>query len=278
MISIEVERKLTDAVVIARLRGVERRRRGGHRRGRPLRRRGRRTCWPRSTPRTTTTSRSTGRTSASTPRATRAQLAHDELLARDGRHLGPRRRLDHRHRAQPALEVVLHRAARLRHRGRRDDIRDPRCPAGRRSAHPAGPDHRHLVRPGARRAVRLEPSRYTGPTGIVGVIQEASHRRASTLSTGPRCRTTSHSRRAQGDDGAARAARGPDRYADRPARPARGRPGLGARRRRAGVRGRDVADYVRSLEEEQDTVDLPEATGDAIAREFERYLKRRNDE
>ena len=40
----------------------------------------------------------------------------------------------------------------------------------------------------------------------------------------------------------------------------------------------DVADYVRSLEEEQDTVDLPEATGDAIAREFERYLKRRNDE
>uniref|UniRef100_UPI0038B40056 PAC2 family protein n=1 Tax=Nocardioides sambongensis TaxID=2589074 RepID=UPI0038B40056 len=39
----------------------------------------------------------------------------------------------------------------------------------------------------------------------------------------------------------------------------------------------DVADYVRSLEESRDTADLPEATGEAIAREFERYLKRRDD-
>jgi proteasome assembly chaperone (PAC2) family protein len=38
----------------------------------------------------------------------------------------------------------------------------------------------------------------------------------------------------------------------------------------------DVADYVRSLEETRDTTDLPEATGEAIAREFERYLKRRD--
>ncbi|NPC96381.1 PAC2 family protein [Nocardioides sp. zg-DK7169] len=37
----------------------------------------------------------------------------------------------------------------------------------------------------------------------------------------------------------------------------------------------DIADYVRSLEETRDTTDLPEATGEAIAREFERYLKRR---
>ena len=37
----------------------------------------------------------------------------------------------------------------------------------------------------------------------------------------------------------------------------------------------DVADYVRSLEETRDTTDLPEASGEAIAREFERYLKRR---
>ncbi|MBS43554.1 MAG: carboxylate--amine ligase [Nocardioides sp.] len=37
----------------------------------------------------------------------------------------------------------------------------------------------------------------------------------------------------------------------------------------------DVADYVRSLEETRDTAELPEATGEAIAREFERYLKRR---
>jgi len=39
----------------------------------------------------------------------------------------------------------------------------------------------------------------------------------------------------------------------------------------------DVAEYVRSLEESKDTADLPEATGEAIAREFERYLKRRED-
>lgn len=37
----------------------------------------------------------------------------------------------------------------------------------------------------------------------------------------------------------------------------------------------DIADYVRALEETRDTADLPEASGDAIAREFERYLKRR---
>lgn len=37
----------------------------------------------------------------------------------------------------------------------------------------------------------------------------------------------------------------------------------------------EVADYVRSLEETQDTAELPEASGEAIAREFERYLRRR---
>jgi hypothetical protein len=39
----------------------------------------------------------------------------------------------------------------------------------------------------------------------------------------------------------------------------------------------DIAEYVRSLEENQDTAELPEASGEAIAREFERYLKRRQD-
>jgi predicted ATP-grasp superfamily ATP-dependent carboligase len=40
----------------------------------------------------------------------------------------------------------------------------------------------------------------------------------------------------------------------------------------------DVADYIRSLEETRDTAELPEATGEAIAREFERYLKRRGED
>jgi predicted ATP-grasp superfamily ATP-dependent carboligase len=38
----------------------------------------------------------------------------------------------------------------------------------------------------------------------------------------------------------------------------------------------EVAEYVHSLEEQRDTADLPEASGDAIAAEFERYLRRRN--
>lgn len=37
----------------------------------------------------------------------------------------------------------------------------------------------------------------------------------------------------------------------------------------------EVAEYVRQLEEARDTADLPEASGEAIAREFERYLRRR---
>ncbi|MEP6463585.1 MAG: PAC2 family protein [Frankiaceae bacterium] len=37
----------------------------------------------------------------------------------------------------------------------------------------------------------------------------------------------------------------------------------------------DVADYVRALESRADETDLPEASGEAIAKEFERYLRRR---
>ncbi len=40
----------------------------------------------------------------------------------------------------------------------------------------------------------------------------------------------------------------------------------------------EIADYVKSLEESKDEADLPEATGEAIAREFERYLRRRGDD
>ncbi len=39
----------------------------------------------------------------------------------------------------------------------------------------------------------------------------------------------------------------------------------------------EVAEYVQALEQAQDTVDLPEASGDAIAREFERYLRKRGE-
>ena len=38
----------------------------------------------------------------------------------------------------------------------------------------------------------------------------------------------------------------------------------------------DVAEYVRSLELREPETELPEASGDAIAHEFERYLRRRD--
>ncbi|WP_425953840.1 PAC2 family protein [Xylanimonas sp. McL0601] len=38
----------------------------------------------------------------------------------------------------------------------------------------------------------------------------------------------------------------------------------------------EIAEYVKQLEEAKDTADLPEASGEAIAREFERWLKRRD--
>ena len=37
----------------------------------------------------------------------------------------------------------------------------------------------------------------------------------------------------------------------------------------------EVAEYVSTLEQQQDAAELPEASGDAIAAEFERYLRRR---
>jgi proteasome assembly chaperone (PAC2) family protein len=40
----------------------------------------------------------------------------------------------------------------------------------------------------------------------------------------------------------------------------------------------DVAEYVRSLESREPETELPEASGDAIAREFERYLRRRSED
>jgi predicted ATP-grasp superfamily ATP-dependent carboligase len=38
----------------------------------------------------------------------------------------------------------------------------------------------------------------------------------------------------------------------------------------------EIGEYVRQLEEAKDTVELPEASGEAIAQEFERYLRRRD--
>lgn len=45
----------------------------------------------------------------------------------------------------------------------------------------------------------------------------------------------------------------------------------------AAAEDEDMAEYIRQLEKTRDTWDSPEASGDAIAQAFERYLRRNND-
>ncbi len=133
---------------------------------------------------------------------------------------------------------------------------------------------------GVMERLALEPSRYEGPTGIVGVLQEAATR--------------------SGVPGLSLWAAVPHYVAQPPSPKAT----LALLRRieelldvtvplgelpedaRAWEHGVDelaeedgeIGEYVRQLEEAKDTADLPEASGEAIAREFERYLRRRGDD
>jgi proteasome assembly chaperone (PAC2) family protein len=126
----------------------------------------------------------------------------------------------------------------------------------------------------------LEPSTYEGPTGIVGVIQEACQRFAipsvslwaavphyvaqppcpkATLALVRRIEDLLDVSIPLGDlvDEARAWELGVDELA---------------------AEDDEVGDYVKELEDARDTADLPEASGEAIAREFERYLKRRGSE
>jgi len=124
----------------------------------------------------------------------------------------------------------------------------------------------------------LEPSRYEGPTGILGVLQDAGDRRdlpsVSLWAAVPHyvaqtpCPKASLALLRRIEDlldvaiplgDLPEEARAWERGVDELARD-----------------DSEVAEYVRSLETAKDTVELPEASGDAIAREFERYLRRRN--
>jgi proteasome assembly chaperone (PAC2) family protein len=128
--------------------------------------------------------------------------------------------------------------------------------------------------------LKLEQSTYEGPTGIVGVVQDACVRldipavsywaAVPHYVAQPPCPKATLALLGQLEDllhtsipladlpEEARAwERGVDELAEE---------------------DEDVADYVRALEETRDTADLPEASGEAIAREFERYLKRNRNE
>ncbi|WP_328596666.1 PAC2 family protein [Aeromicrobium yanjiei] len=124
----------------------------------------------------------------------------------------------------------------------------------------------------------LTPSRYTGPVGITSVLNEMAAREGI---------------------GAASLWAAVPHYLAEPPCPKATLALLGALEDAMGIalpqgvltemaeawqRGADdltshddeIAEYVEALENEQDTSELPEASGDAIAREFERYLRRRN--
>jgi len=131
--------------------------------------------------------------------------------------------------------------------------------------------------PGLARQLGVESSRYEGPTGIVGVLQEACARRGlpavSLWAAVPHYVAQAPSPKAT-----LALVRRVEDLLDVPVP-------LGdlvedARAWEIGVdelaaEDDEVADYVRQLEEARDTTDLPEASGEAIAREFERYLRRR---
>ena len=132
--------------------------------------------------------------------------------------------------------------------------------------------------PDVRQAHDLEASTYEGPTGIVGVLQhEASRRGLDALSVWaavPHYVAHPPSPKATaallvqieellgepiplGDlpDDAEAWQHGVDELA---------------------ADDSEIAEYVSQLEQAKDTADLPEASGEAIAREFERYLRRRD--
>ena len=130
------------------------------------------------------------------------------------------------------------------------------------------------------KALGLEPSAYEGPTGIIGVLQhEATGAGVAGVSVwaavphyvaqppNPKA-VLALLRRLEdllglplGDQGIAEEAEAWQRGVDELAQ-----------------EDGEIAEYVRQLEEAKDTAELPEASGEAIAKEFERYLRRRGDD
>jgi proteasome assembly chaperone (PAC2) family protein len=124
----------------------------------------------------------------------------------------------------------------------------------------------------------LEPSTYEGPTGIVGVIQEACDR-FGLPSISLWAAIPHYVGQPPSPKGTLALVRKVEDVLDIPV-PLNDL----VEEARAWEIGVDeladdddeVAEYVRQLEQARDTTDLPEASGEAIAREFERYLRRRN--
>ncbi|HVB43502.1 MAG TPA: PAC2 family protein [Streptosporangiaceae bacterium] len=128
-------------------------------------------------------------------------------------------------------------------------------------------------------ALQVEPVDYQGPTGIVGVLQDACTA-AGIPAVSLWAAVPHYVAQPPSPKATLALLRGVEDILDVPL-PLGELPDEA----RAWERGVDelaeqdseVADYVRALEEAKDATDLPEASGDAIAREFERYLRRRGE-
>ncbi len=133
--------------------------------------------------------------------------------------------------------------------------------------------------PGLAAELHVEPNDYKGPTGIVGVLQQACSA-AGIPAVSLWAAVPHYVAQPPSPKATLALLRGVEDILDI-ALPLADLPDEA----RAWERGVDelaeqdteVADYVRTLEEAKDATDLPEASGDAIAREFERYLRRRGD-
>ena len=127
--------------------------------------------------------------------------------------------------------------------------------------------------------LQVEPVDYKGPTGIVGVLQQACAD-AGLPSVSLWAAVPHYVAQPPSPKAMLALLRGIEDILDLPL-PLGDLPDEA----RAWERGVDelaeqdseVAEYVRTLEEAKDATDLPEASGDAIAREFERYLRRRGE-
>jgi predicted ATP-grasp superfamily ATP-dependent carboligase len=128
-------------------------------------------------------------------------------------------------------------------------------------------------------SLRASPSEYKGPTGIVGVLQHACAD-AGIPAVSLWAAVPHYVAQAPSPKATLALLRGIEDVLD-VSLPLGDLP----QEARAWERGVDelaeqdseVAEYVRTLEEAKDATELPEASGDAIAAEFERYLRRRRD-
>ena len=130
---------------------------------------------------------------------------------------------------------------------------------------------------GLSKSLGLEPSGYEGPTGITGVLGDACHRaglrEVSLWASVPHYVAAPPNPKAT----LALLARLEDlldvalRLDDLPELARAWQRGVDE----LAAEDTEISEYIESLEAQQDETGLPQATGDSIAREFERYLRRR---